>query len=130
VPLAALVPDIVRLMDNIIDISRFPLPEQQEEARRKRRIGLGVTGLADALIMCGLRYGSAEAVAATERWLATIQREAYLASAALAAEKGTIPLFDRDQYLAGETVAGFDAEIRDAIGKHGIRNSHLTSVAP
>src|SRR5437660_10558427 len=69
--LAALVPDIVRLMDNVIDISRFPLPEQENEARAKRRIGLGITGLADALIMCGLRYGSSEAVAATENWLGT-----------------------------------------------------------
>src|SRR6266566_5308353 len=125
-----LVPDCVRMMDNVVDISLFPLPEQQEEARRKRRIGLGVTGLADALILVGLRYGSAAAVAATEEWLATIRREAYLASAALAAEKGSFPLFDRDRYLAGETVAGLDAEIRAAIAKHGIRNALLTSVAP
>jgi ribonucleoside-diphosphate reductase alpha chain len=128
--LAALVPDAVRMMDNIIDISGFPLPEQQEEAVQKRRIGLGVTGLADALIMCGLRYGSSDAVAATEKWLGTIQRAAYLASTALAAEKGAFPLFDRDKYLAGETVAGLDAEIRAAIAKHGIRNALLTSVAP
>jgi ribonucleoside-diphosphate reductase alpha chain len=128
--LAILVPDVVRMMDNIVDISGFPLPEQQEEAKRKRRIGLGVTGLADALIMCGLRYGAADAVAATEQWLAAIQRAAYLASASLAGEKGTFPLFDRDKYLAGETVAGLDAEVRDAIAKHGMRNSHLTSVAP
>src|SRR6202521_5045081 len=82
--LAALVPDAVRMMDNIIDISGFPLPEQREEAEQKRRIGLGVTGLADALIMCGLRYGSSDAVTATEAWLGTIQRAAYLASTALA----------------------------------------------
>src|SRR5216684_7675751 len=82
--LARLVPDAVRMMDNIIDISRFPLEEQREEAQKKRRIGLGVTGLADALIMCGLRYGSSDAVAATEEWLGTIQRAAYLASTALA----------------------------------------------
>ena len=98
----------VRLLD-VIDISGFPLPAQQEEARNKRRIGLGVTGLADALILCGLRYGSPEAVAATDAWLATIQRAAYLASAELAAEKGAFPLFDREKYLAGETVAGLDA---------------------
>jgi ribonucleoside-diphosphate reductase alpha chain len=128
--LAQLVPDAVRMMDNIIDISGFPLPEQQEEAVQKRRIGLGVTGLADALIMCGLRYGSSDAVAATDKWLGTIQRAAYLASTALAAEKGAFPLFDRDKYLAGETVAGLDAEIRAAIKKHGIRNALLTSVAP
>src|SRR6202008_1618883 len=85
-------PDCVRMMDNVIAISQFPLPEQQEETRQKRRIGLGVTGLADALILCGLRYGSAAAVAAVESWLSTIQREAYLASTALAAEKGSFAL--------------------------------------
>src|SRR5215472_4975231 len=103
--LRRLVPDCVRMMDNVIDISKFPLPQQQEEARQKRRIALGVTGLADAPILCGLRYGSPPAVAATESWLGTIQREAYLASAALAAEKGSFPLFDRDRHLAGETIA-------------------------
>src|SRR6266566_2622831 len=128
--LAGLVPDVVRMMDNIIDISRFPLPQQKEEADKKRRIGLGVTGLADALILCGLRYGSPEAVAATEEWLGAIQRAAYLASAGLAAEKGAFPLFERDKYLAGETVAALDPEIRKAIEQHGIRNALLTSVAP
>src|SRR5262245_23834686 len=128
--LRRLVPDCVRIMDNVIDISGFPLPDQKEEASQKRRIGLGVTGLADALIMCGLRYGSTATVAATERWLATIQREAYLASAALAAEKGAFPLFDRDRYLAGETVAGLDEEVRGRIAQNGIRNALLTSVAP
>jgi ribonucleoside-diphosphate reductase alpha chain len=128
--LARLVPDAVRMMDNIIDISGFPLPAQKEEATQKRRIGLGVTGLADALILCGLRYGSPAAVAATEEWLGTIQRAAYLASTELAAEKGAFPLFDRDKYLAGETVATLDPELRGAIAKHGIRNALLTSVAP
>jgi ribonucleoside-diphosphate reductase alpha chain len=128
--LAALIPDAVRMMDNIVDISRFPLEEQRHEAQAKRRIGLGITGLADALIMCGLRYGSREAVAATEAWLGLIEREAYLASAALAAEKGPFPLFDRDKYLAGETVAALDDEVRAAIAKSGIRNALLTSVAP
>src|SRR3989440_7112378 len=128
--LAGLVPDAVRLMDNIIDISGFPLQQQQEEATKKRRIGLGVTGLADALILCGLRYGSPAAVAKTEEWLGAIQHAAYLASADLAAQKGAFPLFDRDKYLAGETVAGLDPEVRQAIAKHGIRNALLTSVAP
>src|SRR5438477_1285129 len=128
--LRRLVPDCVRMMDNIVDISLFPLPQQQEEARQKRRIGLGVTGLADALILCGLRYGSAAAVAATESWLGTIQREAYLASTALAAGKGAFPLFDRERYLAGETVKGLDEEVRAQIGQQGIRNALLTSVAP
>ncbi|MGH7048486.1 MAG: adenosylcobalamin-dependent ribonucleoside-diphosphate reductase [Stellaceae bacterium] len=128
--LERLVPDCVRLMDNVVDVSQFPLPQQQEEVLQKRRIGLGVTGLADALILCGLRYGSPPAVAATEAWLGAIARQAYLASAALAAEKGPFPLFDRDRYLEGETIAGLDPEVRAAIGRHGVRNALLTSVAP
>src|SRR5215472_4113498 len=128
--LAAIIPDAVRMMDNIVDISRFPLPEQRHEAQTKRRIGLGITGLADALVMCGLRYGSREAVAATEAWLGIIEREAYLASTTLAAEKGPFPLFDKEQYLAGETIAALDDEVKAAIARHGIRNALLTSVAP
>src|SRR4029077_5362087 len=98
--LRRLVPHCVRMMDNVIDISQFPLPQQQEEARQKRRVGLGVTGLADALILCGVHYGSAAAGAARDRRVRTIQREAYLASSALAAEKGAFPLFDRERYPA------------------------------
>ena len=128
--LRALVPDCVRMMDNVVDISQFPLSEQQHEAASKRRIGLGVTGLADALILCGLRYGSSAAVAASEEWLGVIEREAYLASVALAAEKGAFPVFDRDRYLEGETIAALDADVREAIARHGIRNALLTSVAP
>ncbi len=105
-------------------------PSSAHEATAKRRVGLGVTGLADALILCGLRYGSAAAVAATEEWLGVIEREAYLASAALAAEKGAFPLFDRDRYLEGETVAALDPDVREEIARHGIRNALLTSVAP
>src|SRR3984893_16764445 len=128
--LRRLVPNCVRMMDNVIDISRFPLPQQQEEASQKRRIGLGVTGLADALILCGLRYGSPAAVAATKCWVAAIEREAYLASTALAAEKGPFPLFDRERYLAGETVASLDPEVCAKIAESGIRNALLTSIAP
>ena len=128
--LAATIPDVVRMMDNVIDISRFPLPAQTDEAHKKRRIGLGITGLADALILCGLRYGSKEAVAATEAWLGLIQRQAYLASAALAAEKGPFPLYDKDKYLAGETIAALDDDVKAAIAQNGIRNALLTSVAP
>jgi ribonucleoside-diphosphate reductase alpha chain len=128
--LRRLVPDCVRMMDNVVDISLFPLPQQREEALAKRRIGLGVTGLADALIMCGLRYGSSAAVAAAEDWIGAIRREAYLASAALAAEKGPFPLFDRDRYLAGETIRTLDEAVRAAIARHGIRNALITSIAP
>ena len=128
--LEALVATAVRMMDNVTDVSRFPLPQQQHEAQAKRRIGLGVTGLADALIFCGARYGSADAVALTERWMAAIRRAAYLASVELAKEKGPFPLFDQDRYLQGETIRELDADVREAIAQHGIRNALLTSIAP
>ena len=128
--LAELVPVAVRMMDNVTDASRFPLPAQQAEAEAKRRIGLGVTGLADALIMCGARYGSARAVELTERWMCAIRDHAYRASVALAVEKDAFPLFDVDAYLAGETISGLPEDIREAIGSGGIRNALLTSIAP
>ncbi len=128
--LERLVPLAVRMMDNVVDVSRFPLEQQTREAKAKRRIGLGVTGLADALILCGLRYGSAKAVEATETWMKAIERSAYLASTELAREKGAFPLFDREKYLAGEKIKGLDADVRAAIAAHGIRNALLTSVAP
>ena len=128
--LERLVPLAVRMLDNAIDVSRFPLEQQTQEAQAKRRIGLGVTGLADALILCGTRYGSAAAVELAAQWLKAIERAAYLASSALAAEKGAFPLFDKDPYLAGETVAGLDEDLRAAIAERGIRNALLTSVAP
>ncbi len=127
---ARIVPLAVRMMDNAIDVSRFPLPEQKHEAETKRRIGLGVTGLADALILCGARYGSEQAVRLTERWMAALRRTAYAASIALAREKGPFPLFDREKYLAGETVSELDKDLRDAIAKDGIRNALVTSIAP
>ncbi len=125
-----LVPTAVRMLDNVVEVSSFPLEAQRQEAIAKRRIGLGVTGLADALIMCGLRYGSAEAVAATRRWMAAIQRAAYRASIDLAAEKGAFPLFDRDAYLAGESIAALEPALRTGIAEHGIRNALVTSIAP
>jgi ribonucleoside-diphosphate reductase alpha chain len=120
----------VRMMDNVVDASRFPLPEQAAEAAAKRRIGLGVTGLADALLMVGLRYGSEEAARVTEIWMHAIARAAYLASVDLAKEKGAFPLFDAEGYLASGTMQGMDADVRAAIAAHGIRNALLTSVAP
>jgi ribonucleoside-diphosphate reductase alpha chain len=125
-----LVRTAVRMMDNVVDASRFPLPQQQAEAQNKRRIGLGVTGLADALLMLGLRYGSPEAAAQTEVWMHAIARASYLASVDLAREKGAFPLFDAEGYLASGTMMQMDADVRDAIRSHGIRNALLTSIAP
>jgi ribonucleoside-diphosphate reductase alpha chain len=120
----------VRMMDNTVDASRFPLPQQAAEAKAKRRIGLGVTGLADALLMTGLRYGSDDAVAATDAWMHRIARAAYLASVDLAKEKGAFPLFEAEGFLASGNMAGMDEDIRQAVRAHGIRNALLTSVAP
>ncbi len=120
----------VRMMDNVTDVSNFPLEEQRKEAQAKRRIGLGVTGLADALIMCRARYGTAEAVALTERWMAAIRHRAYMASVELAREKGPFPLFDRDAYLAGPAIRDLEPEVQAAIAAHGIRNALVTSIAP
>ena len=128
--LEALVPTAVRMLDNAIDISRFPLEAQRQEAQAKRRIGLGITGLADALILCGTRYGSAEAVELTRLWLAALRKAAYLASADLAAEKGAFPLFDKEPFLEGENAQGLDKEVKEAIAEKGLRNGLITSVAP
>jgi ribonucleoside-diphosphate reductase alpha chain len=128
--LADLVSVAVRAMDNVVDVSRFPLPEQAREAKAKRRIGLGVTGLADALIMCRQRYGSAPSIALIRRWMHALSRAAYLASVEIAREKGPFPLYDGAAYLAGETIRALDADVREAIAKHGIRNALVTSIAP
>ena len=125
-----LVATAVRMMDNVIDVSGFPLDAQRHEAQAKRRIGLGVTGLADALIMCGARYGSSHAVALSERWLRRIERSVYMVSVALAREKGPFPLFDRDKFLESETVQTLDADVKAAVAEHGIRNALLSSIAP
>ena len=120
----------VRFLDNIIDVSNYPLRQQRAEARAKRRIGLGLTGLADALIMCGSTYGSADAVARAAGWMAAVQRAAYLASADLAAEKGSFPAFDAAQFLARPHIKTLDATIRAKIAAQGLRNGCLTSIAP
>ena len=125
-----LVATAVRMMDNVVDASNFPLPEQAIEAQNKRRIGLGVTGLADALLMTGLEYGTDEAAAKTDEWLHAIARASYLASVELAKEKGAFPLFDAEPYLQSEAMKVMDADVRDAIREHGIRNALLTSIAP
>jgi ribonucleoside-diphosphate reductase alpha chain len=125
-----LVATAVRMMDNVVDASKFPLPEQEREAQAKRRIGLGVTGLADALLMVGQRYGSDEAARQTEDWLHAIARAAYRASVQLAREKGAFPLFDADAYLSSGTMEMMDEDVRAEIAEHGIRNALLTSIAP
>ncbi|MCU9849018.1 adenosylcobalamin-dependent ribonucleoside-diphosphate reductase [Defluviimonas sp. WL0024] len=125
-----LVTTAVRMMDNTVDASRFPLPQQKAEAEAKRRIGLGVTGLADALLMVGLRYGSEKAAAQTEEWMHRIARAAYLASVELAKQKGAFPLFDAEKYLASGNMMQMDADVRAAVAEHGIRNALLTSIAP
>ena len=119
----------VRMLDNVIDASRYPLPQQKREAKAKRRIGLGVTGLADALIFCGARYGEGAALALTRHWLAVIKREAYRASAELAGEKGPFPLYDAAM-LGRPNLASLDAETRALVAANGLRNGCLTSIAP
>ncbi len=128
--LADVVGTAVRFMDNVIDVSNFPLDQQRQEAIAKRRIGLGLTGLADALAMCGLTYGTPEAAAAAANWMAEIEAGAYRASSKLAEERGPFPLFDREAFLANGHAAKLNSEIKDGIRRHGIRNGLLTSIAP
>jgi ribonucleoside-diphosphate reductase alpha chain len=127
--LTTLTATAVRFLDNVIDISRYPLAQQEAEARAKRRIGLGVTGLADALLFCNAAYGSGRAITLTQQWLGTIKRAAYRASAILAAEKGAFPLYD-PVILNRPNLQSLDKATRDLIAEHGLRNGCLTSIAP
>ena len=121
----------VRMMDNVNDVSKFPLPQQAEESRLKRRIGLGVTGLADALAMLCVPYDSPEAIKVAEGIMRRITLAAYEASVELAKEKGAFPAFDAEKYLANETFASrLPDYLKTLIREHGIRNSHLASIAP
>jgi ribonucleoside-diphosphate reductase alpha chain len=128
--LKALTATAVRFLDNAIDVSGYPLPAQEKEAKAKRRIGLGVTGLADALIMAGVRYGTPEAAALAGKWMSAIERAAYRASAELAQEKGAFPLYDAQRFLAAPGVQRLPEGVRAAIAQHGMRNGLLTSIAP
>ncbi|ACG77053.1 ribonucleoside-diphosphate reductase alpha chain [Phenylobacterium zucineum HLK1] len=120
----------VRLLDDVIDISAFPLAAQADEARATRRIGLGITGLADALVMLGLRYGEAASLRAAGEAMRTIRDAAYGASAGLAREKGAFPACEAERLLAGPFARRLPEPLRAAIARHGLRNSHLLAVAP
>lgn len=120
----------VRLLDNVIDVSLFPLPSQAAQAHGSRRIGLGFSGLADALLLLGIRYGSEASLQLAQTVMQCICHAAYRASIELAREKGAFPLFEREKYLAGEFVRTLPADIRNGIAQFGIRNSHLTAIAP
>ena len=120
----------VRFLDNVIDVSRFPLEQQAAQARRTRRVGLGITGLGDALAMLGLQYDSEVARKLAADVMRSIRDSAYRASIELAAEKGPFPAFDAARYSEAPFVKRLPGELREALAKHGIRNSHLLSIAP
>jgi ribonucleoside-diphosphate reductase alpha chain len=119
-----------RMLDNVYDVSGFPLPSQSAVARRSRRLGIGITGLADALAMLALRYDARVATELAGRVMALICHTAYRASTVLARERGSFPAFERDAYCASPFVASLPADIVEAIRKFGIRNSHLLAIAP
>ncbi|MFQ8430839.1 adenosylcobalamin-dependent ribonucleoside-diphosphate reductase [Amaricoccus sp. W119] len=120
----------VRMLDNVLTATVWPLPQQAAEAEAKRRVGLGFTGLGDALIQMGLRYDSAEARATAADWTRAMRDAAYRASIAIAREKGAFPLFDAEKLLASGMASRLPGEIRSEIRAHGLRNSHLLSIAP
>lgn len=120
----------VRFLDNVLEINYYPLPEIKDKAMDTRRMGLGIIGLADTLAMMGMRYGSEEAIKATEDIMRHIRDAAYRASIELAREKGVFPAFDSEKYLQGRFIQTLPEDIQSAIKKYGIRNSHLLTVAP
>ncbi|ASZ72314.1 ribonucleoside-diphosphate reductase large subunit [Pseudomonas phage vB_PaeS_S218] len=124
------IPQVVRAMDNVVDRAIYPLPQQKQEAKDKRRMGLGITGLANAAEALGHEYGSPAFLAFEAEVLDTLRDESYLASAHIAKVKGSFPKFDKDKYLQGQFIKTLREDVRDAIAKYGIRNSHLTSIAP
>jgi ribonucleoside-diphosphate reductase alpha chain len=128
---ASVVRPAVRMLDNVLDATVWPIEKQQEEARAKRRVGLGFTGLGDALVMLGLRYDTDDARRMGARIAESMRDEAYAASVELAREKGAFPLLDADQYLAEPRFASrLPEKLKAAIRRDGIRNSHLLSIAP
>lgn len=128
--LKADIPAIVRAMDNVVDRTVYPLFEQEKEAKSKRRMGLGVTGLANALEALDHPYGSSGFLKMEGEILDFIANQCYLASIDLAKEKGPFPMFEKSQYLQGQFIQTRSQEVQDGIAEYGIRNSHLTSIAP
>ncbi len=120
----------VRMMDNVIDVSEFPSPSQRFEAKSKRRIGLGITGLGSALALQGTSYGSQDAQDWEHGVMHMIAEEAYMTSTELAKEKGAFPALDKQKYLSTENMRGMPNCVRKAVQEHGIRNALLTSIAP
>ncbi|MHB8875769.1 MAG: adenosylcobalamin-dependent ribonucleoside-diphosphate reductase [Myxococcaceae bacterium] len=119
-----------RMLDDVLDVSRWPLPAQERQAKSARRVGLGMTGLGDALFMLGLHYGSEPARALAALSMRTVCHAAYRASIELARHKGAFPAFDRAKHLEAPFIQSLPAELREGIATHGIRNSHLTAIAP
>ena len=121
----------IRMLDNVLDATVWPLPQQDQEAKSKRRVGLGFTGLGDALIMLGLRFDQAEARTMAAKIAEAMRDAAYMSSVDLAREKGAFPLLDKEKYLAEPRFAAcLPEKIKEQIRKYGIRNSHLLSIAP
>ncbi len=120
----------VRMLDNVLTATKWPLEEQAREAAAKRRIGLGFTGLGDALIMLGIRYDSEEGRELAAEIARTMRDAAYSGSIGLAKERGSFPMLDVERYLEGGFVSRLPEKMKAQIRKHGIRNSHLTSIAP
>ncbi|HNQ04984.1 MAG TPA: adenosylcobalamin-dependent ribonucleoside-diphosphate reductase [Thiobacillaceae bacterium] len=129
--LARILPISVRALDNVLDLTAWPLQKQRDEAMAKRRVGLGFTGLGDTLVMLGLRYDGPEALAFATRVASFMRDGAYRASVDLARERGAFPLFNADLYLSGGNFASrLPDDIKADIRAHGMRNSHLLSIAP
>ena len=128
--LVADIPHVVRAMDNIVDLSNYPLPSQEYAAQQDRQLGIGVFGMANTLEACGLPYGSADYLLVQDSILDTLRDETYRASINLAREKGAFPLYDQEKYAQGAFIQTLPEDIQHALHTHGIRNSHLTSIAP